>query len=348
MPAVRLNKLLSQLGIASRRTADTLIATGRVDVNGHPVTELGTKVDPERDDVRVDGRRLRAAPDRRYFLIYKPKGVVSTRADPQRRSTVVELLARAGVRGYFFPVGRLDYESEGLMILTNDGDFAQRVAHPRYELSRTYEIHVAGVPDDRDLERLRRGIVIDGGRTQPTTVRVIRVLPGGEEGHAILEMTLHEGRNRQVRRMCDAIGHPVDRLRRVQIGPVSDRALKPGSIRELLPAEIRALTSGPPHERPRDSRTEPARERKDDRPREPHAEPARERKDDRPRDVRGHRAEREIDRRGSRPNGRPRGRERDRARDSNRGPSSGGGRRQEHSVRTSGRAAKGARGTKRR
>ncbi len=193
MPAVRLNKLLSQLGIASRRTADTLIATGRVDVNGHPVTELGTKVDPERDDVRVDGRRLRSVPERRYFLIYKPKGVVSTRADPQRGPPSSNCFARAGVRGYFFPVGRLDYESEGLMILTNDGDFAQRVAHPHYELARTYEIHVAGIPDDRDLERLRRGIVIDGGRTQPTTVRLIRVLPGGEEGHAILEMTLARG-----------------------------------------------------------------------------------------------------------------------------------------------------------
>src|SRR5215510_15481956 len=152
MSLVRLNKLLSQTGLASRRLADELIRQGRVEINGQIVTELGTKADPDRDDVRVDGRRLGKTPERRYLLMNKPRGVVSTRTDPQRRTTVIDLLARAGIGGYFYPVGRLDADSEGLMLLTNDGDFAERVTHPRYELTRTYEAEVAGVPDAHDLE----------------------------------------------------------------------------------------------------------------------------------------------------------------------------------------------------
>ncbi len=207
----RLNKLLSQAGIASRRAADELIAQGRVELNGRVVTELGTKADLEHDEVKVDGRRLKRPPARRYLLMYKPRGVVSTRSDPQRRTTVVDLLTRAGVAGYFYPVGRLDFESEGLILLTNDGEFAERVTHPRYELDRTYEAQVAGVPDDHDLDRLRRGVEIDGRRTLPAKVRLIRTL-SRDGARAVLELTIREGRNRQVRYMCDAIGHPVDRL----------------------------------------------------------------------------------------------------------------------------------------
>lgn len=246
MPPVRLNKLLSQAGVASRRAADELLRQGRVEVNGRVVTELGTKADLERDDVKVDGRRLKAPPVRRYLLMFKPRGVVSTRSDPQRRTTVVDLVARGGVGGYYYPVGRLDSDSEGLILLTNDGEFAERVTHPRYELERTYEAQVAGVPDDRDLDRLRRGIEIDGRRTLPARVRLLRVLESGSGSRGVIEITIREGRNRQVRHMCDAIGHPVDRLRRTRIGTITDKSLRPGEFRDLTPAEIRALTTARP------------------------------------------------------------------------------------------------------
>ena len=242
---IRLNKLLSIHGVASRRAADELIAQGRVELNGAIVTELGTKADPERDDIRVDGRRLKAAPVKRYLLLNKPAGVVATRSDPQQRKTVVDLLAAAGVSGYFYPVGRLDYDSEGLIILTNDGEFAERVTHPRYELERTYEAVVEGVPDDRDIQRLRRGVPIDDRRTLPARVRLLRVVSGKRGTQAVLEFVIREGRNRQVRKMCDAIAHPVARLRRTRIGPVTDSALKPGSFRDLTTAEIRELTKNP-------------------------------------------------------------------------------------------------------
>lgn len=251
MAPTRLNKLLSQLGVASRRLADDLIRQGRVDVNGRTVTELGTKVGPE-DDVRLDGRRLKQeAPERRYLLMYKPAGVMSTRDDPRRRPTVIELLAKSGVKGYFYPVGRLDFDSEGLMILTNDGGFAERVTHPRYELDRTYEVLVAGVPDDHDLDRLQRGIVIEGRRTLPAKVRVVRILERRQGTQTLLELTLREGRNRQVRHMCEAVGHPVDRLRRTHIGAVSDSRLRPGQIRDLTPAEVRLLTANDAKPAPR-------------------------------------------------------------------------------------------------
>jgi pseudouridine synthase len=246
MSSVRLNKLLSQAGIASRRAADELLRQGRVEVNGRVVTELGTKADLERDEVKVDGRRLKRPPARRYLLMFKPRGVVSTRSDPQRRTTVIDLLARGGVGGFFYPVGRLDFESEGLILLTNDGEFAERVTHPRYELERTYEAQVAGVPDDRDLDRLRRGVEIDGRRTLPARVRLLRVLDPGGDPRGVLELMIREGRNRQVRHMCDAIGHPVDRLRRTRIGTLTDASLRPGGFRDLTAAEVRALTSAQP------------------------------------------------------------------------------------------------------
>lgn len=239
---IRINKLLSHAGIASRRMADELITQGRVELNGHVVTELGTKADPERDDVRVDGRRLGKAPERRYLLLNKPRGIVSTRTDPQQRRTVIDLVAMAGIKGYFYPVGRLDFDSEGVMLLTNDGDFAERVTHPRYELERTYEAQVAGVPDAKDIDRLRKGVTIEGHRTLPAKVRVLREVGGKGSTGAVIELTICEGRNRQVRRMCDAIGHPVDKLRRTRIGTISAGGLKPGDIRDLTPGEIQALT----------------------------------------------------------------------------------------------------------
>jgi 23S rRNA pseudouridine2605 synthase len=249
MSAVRLNKLLSQTGVASRRLADELIRQGRVSVNGAIVATLGAKADPHRDDVRVDGRRVKPPAERRYLLLYKPRGVVSTRSDPQRRRTVIDLLAGAGVRGYFYPVGRLDYDSEGLILLTNDGDFAERVTHPRYELERTYEAVVLGVPDEHDLDRLRRGVIIEGRRTLPAAARLVRVQASRGQPRGVLELTLREGRNRQVRDMCDAIGHPVDRLRRTRLGAITDRGLRAGQIRDLTPREVAGLLNVTPRPR---------------------------------------------------------------------------------------------------
>src|ERR687892_1883476 len=165
MALLRLQKILSAAGIASRRTAETLILQGRVSVNGAPVTELGTKADPAADDIRVDGRRVKPPQRQRYLLMYKPRGYITSRSDPEQRPTVIDLLAKGGVREYVYPVGRLDYDSEGLLILTNDGELAARLTHPRHGIERSYEAHVAGVPDERALERLRSGIPLDGRRT---------------------------------------------------------------------------------------------------------------------------------------------------------------------------------------
>lgn len=237
----RLQKILSQAGIASRRAAEKLIAEGRVTVNGTTVREMGTKADLDTDDVRVDGRRVKAAQRPRYILLNKPAGYVTTRSDPQRRKTVLDLLR--GVRDYVYPVGRLDYDTEGLLLLTNDGDLAAKLTHPRHGIERTYEARVAGMPSEDALERLRKGIPLDGKRTLPAQVAL---LARGRNG--VLLITLREGRNRQVRRMCEAVGHPVDKLKRTRIGPLSDRLLKPGQWRELGEREIttlKALASRP-------------------------------------------------------------------------------------------------------
>jgi len=240
---VRLQKILSHAGVSSRRVAEELIRQGRVEVNG-VAGELGTRANPAIDDIRVDGRRLKLGGDRKYYLMYKPRGVVSTRSDPQQRTTVIEVLARAGVKGYFYPVGRLDYDSEGLIIMTNDGDLAEKVTHPKHELERAYEVRVSGLPDARDLARLTRGIVIEGRRTLPAEVRVIRTYPDKSEPQALIEIVIKEGRNRQVRRMFEGTGHPVMELRRTRIGPITDRRIKPGQVRELTPTEVKALTRG--------------------------------------------------------------------------------------------------------
>jgi len=238
---IRLQKILSAAGVASRRTAETLILQGRVSVNGRTVTELGTRADPSRDEIRVDGRRIRTAVRLRYLLLNKPKNYVSTRRDPQGRRTVMDLLK--GVCEAVYPVGRLDYDSEGLLLLTNDGDLAAALTHPRHAVERVYRVEVRGVPDERAISALKRGIVLDGRRTLPATVRVIST-PGratGSRTTTVLRMTLREGRNRQIRRMCAAVGHPVVRLTRIRIGPIQDDRLRPGEMRDLTPAEVRAL-----------------------------------------------------------------------------------------------------------
>jgi pseudouridine synthase len=235
--SVRLQKVLSQAGVASRRAAEKLIAEGRVSVNGKTILTMGVKVDPQKDDVRVDGRRVKAAARLRYILLYKPSGYVTTRSDPQRRRTVMDLIT--AVREYVYPVGRLDYDTEGLLLLTNDGDLAARLTHPRHGVARTYEAKVAGMPDREAIERLRNGIPLDGHRTLPADVMLLN--EGRRDADGVLRLTIREGRNRQVRRMCEAVGHPVQQLKRTKFGSLSDRRLRPGDWRELEPREIQNL-----------------------------------------------------------------------------------------------------------
>ena len=232
----RLQKILSQSGVASRRASEQLMLEGRVTVNGRTIRELGTKADASRDDIRVDGRRVKAAERHRYLLLNKPRGYVTTRSDPQRRPTVIDLLH--GIREYVYPVGRLDFDSEGLLLLTNDGDLAARLTHPRHGVARVYDVRVLGEPDRHDVDRLSKGMTIDDRRTEPADVKV------AGPGHLIV--TIREGRNRQVRKMCDAIGHPVAALRRVAIGPIKDAKLKPGQWRELTEDEVRRLKACAP------------------------------------------------------------------------------------------------------
>ena len=227
----RLQKILSQAGIASRRASEQLMLDGRVTVNGATVLELGTKADASRDDIRVDGRRIKIAQRHLYLLLNKPRGYVTTRSDPQKRPTVIDLLK--GVREYVYPVGRLDFDSAGLLILTNDGDLAARLTHPRHGVPKVYEATVAGIPDEHDLKRLAKGVTIEGERTGPAEVVSL--------GPSRLRITVREGRNRQVRKMCDAIGHPVDELRRGAIGPLRDNRLKTGYWRELTAQEVDKL-----------------------------------------------------------------------------------------------------------
>jgi pseudouridine synthase len=235
---VRLQKIISTAGVASRRAAEKLIQEGRVSVNGETVRELGSKADPEVDEIRVDDRRVKRAQRLRYYLLNKPRGYVTTRSDPEKRRTVLDLLK--GVREYVYPVGRLDFDSEGLLILTNDGELAATLTHPRHEVERVYDAQVLGVPDAHDVDRLSKGIVLEGRRTSPAHVELV----GGRRGDnetSVLRVTIHEGRSRQVRKMCDAIGHPVRTLRRIRIGPIMDKNLRLGAYRELTAEEVRRL-----------------------------------------------------------------------------------------------------------
>jgi 23S rRNA pseudouridine2605 synthase len=215
------------------------MVVGRVTVNGETVRELGTKADPARDDIRVDGRRIKSAERPRYILLNKPRGYVTTRKDEKHRKTVLDLIE--GVREYVYPVGRLDYDTEGLLLLTNDGDLAAQLTHPRHGVERTYEARVAGMPDERALDTLRRGVPLDGRRTMPADVRLLN--KDRHDADGVLLITIREGRNRQVRRMCEAVGHPVDRLKRIRVGPIADRRLPIGAWRELTPDEVRKLKS---------------------------------------------------------------------------------------------------------
>ena len=232
----RLQKILARAGFASRRGAEQLMLGGRVTLNGEIVKELGTKADLETDDVRVDGVRVKAPKAAVYLVLNKPKGVVTTRSDPERRPTVMDLVPPvAGL----FPVGRLDVTTEGLILLTNDGAFAEKVAHPRYEVPRVYHAKVHRVPDAETLERLRRGVRVEGDFMAVDRARVIEA-----DNNAWVELTLHEGKQHEVKRLLEAVGHPVSKLRRVAIGPVTSRGLEPGQFRALAPEEVAGLQRG--------------------------------------------------------------------------------------------------------
>lgn len=243
----RLQKILSSAGVASRRLSEELIVQGRVSVNGKTVTELGTKADPSVDEIKVDGRRIKVEQRRRYILLNKPRGYITTRSDPQGRPTVMDLMK--GVREYVYPVGRLDYDSEGLLILTNDGELAAKLTHPRHEVEKVYEARVKGIPDEHTLDRLAKGVTIEGRRTAPARLRASEPFVKGSGEQTVIEITIHEGRQRQVRQMFDSVGHPVVRLRRVRIGPIVDPDIPPGHWRELTPREISLLqrTKAPSH-----------------------------------------------------------------------------------------------------
>lgn len=212
---------------------------GRVTVNGQTVRELGAKADPEADDIRVDGRPIRRVTRRLYLLVNKPRGYVTTRSDPEGRPTVLDLVP--GLHEYVYPVGRLDYDSEGLLILTNDGDLAAALTHPSHEVEREYHARVRGVPDAHALGRLAHGIVLDGRRTAPAEVKLVSTNVGQRSDQSLVSIVLHEGRTRQVRRMFETVGHPIVRLRRVRIGALTDPVLKTGMVRELTPREVLAL-----------------------------------------------------------------------------------------------------------
>lgn len=231
----RLQKYLAAMGVASRRACEQLIAEGRVQVNGETVTQPGTKITPGVDTVAVDGRALADAPRLRYILLYKPVGYICSAADEKGRRTVLDLLD--GVTERVYPVGRLDYDTSGALLLTNDGELTNRLLHPSHEVEKTYLAQVEGEPEQAALGRLRKGVRLSDGMTAPAKVR--RKL--SRDGCFWLELTIHEGRNRQVRRMLEAVGHPVLHLKRIKLDFLDLTGLSPGSWRELSADEVRRL-----------------------------------------------------------------------------------------------------------
>lgn len=230
----RLQKVIAQAGIASRRKAEQLISAGRVRVNGETVTELGTKVDEARDVIEVDGRVIKAE-DKHTYLFYKPKKVITSLSDPRGRKTVADYFRDVPVRLY--PVGRLDYDTEGLLLMTNDGELANRLMHPRFEIEKSYLALVQGVPNESALSRLAKGVALEDGVTAPARVSTVRAMPKT----AWIRLVIREGRNRQVRRMCEAVGHPVKKLIRERIGFLRAGGLKPGQYRALTVDEMKKL-----------------------------------------------------------------------------------------------------------
>jgi len=233
--AERLQKFLSRAGVASRRRAEELIAEGRVKVNGQVIQEPGTKVEPGKDLVQVDGKLVDTPPERGYFIFYKPEGVVTTLGDPEGRPSVADFLKGLGRRVY--PVGRLDYDAEGALLLTDDGELAHRLMHPSFQVPRTYLAKVKGTPDEATLEKLRGGVRLEDGMARPLSVSIHE----RAEKNTWLKLVLGEGRTHLVKRLCAAVGHPVVRLFRPHHGGVGMEGLSPGEVRPLTPAEVSTL-----------------------------------------------------------------------------------------------------------
>ncbi|MBD0380637.1 pseudouridine synthase [Paenibacillus sedimenti] len=232
----RLQKVLAEAGIASRRKCEDIITAGRVQVNGEVVTTLGVKVNPQEDEIKVDGRAINQQ-QKIYVLLNKPKGVITSATDPGGRKVVTDFLP--GIKERVYPVGRLDYDTEGLLLLTNDGEFAHLLTHPKHHVPRTYQATVKGVPHGTLLEKLRTGVQLEDGMTSPAEVEYADVNP--EKNESIIEITIYEGRNRQVRRMFDSISFPVIRLKRIKFGPIFLTGVPRGKYRHLSVSEIKEL-----------------------------------------------------------------------------------------------------------
>lgn len=231
----RLQKIIAAAGITSRRAAEELILAGRVAVNGTVVTELGSKADPQKDQITLDGQTIKPAEKLYYVLLHKPAGYVTSLKDPQGRQLVTELVKDIGER--LFPVGRLDYNSEGLLLLTNDGEWANRLMHPRHQVDKEYHVRVRGKIDPQQIKKLAEGVELEDGPTGATTVRLLK----SDQSNDWLSVTIREGRNRQVRRMCAAVGLFVVRLRRIRYGNLTLGGLQPGEYRLLTKQEAQAL-----------------------------------------------------------------------------------------------------------
>ena len=235
----RLQKILARAGLASRREAERWILEGRVSVNGAVVSKLGSQADPAKDSIKVDGKRIKPAAAPVYFAFHKPAGVITTLNDPQKRPDLTHFIEKLGSKQRVFPVGRLDYNSTGLLLLTNDGELARRLAHPRFGVKKVYRVKLSSCPMAEELARLRKGIRLEDGITAPARARVVEKL----KKNAWVEIEIHEGRNREVRRIFEALGYLVEKLVRVRVGPIALGFLPPGELRPLSQSEIKALKS---------------------------------------------------------------------------------------------------------
>ena len=233
----RLQKIIARAGLASRREAERWIVEGRITVNGTVVNKLGSQADPFKDSIKIDGKRIKSAATPLYYALHKPPGVITTLNDPQHRPDITPYIARLGEKRRIFPVGRLDYNTTGLLLLTNDGEVAMRLAHPRYGVPKVYRVKLSACPTEDDFEILRKGIRLEDGMTAPARVRVIEKL----RKNAWVEIEVHEGKKREVRRMFEALNYFVEKLIRVKVGPIALGALPLGELRPLYQSEVMAL-----------------------------------------------------------------------------------------------------------
>ena len=248
----RLQKIIARAGLASRREAERWIVEGRITVNGTVIDKLGSQADPLKDSIKIDGKRIKTAATPLYYALHKPPGVITTLNDPQHRPDITPYLTRLGERRRVFPVGRLDYNTTGLLLLTNDGELAMRLAHPRYGVPKVYRVKLSACPTEAELDELRKGIRLDDGMTAPARVRVIEKL----RKNAWVEIEVHEGKKREVRRMFEALNYFVEKLIRIRVGPITLGALPVGELRPLYQSEVMALKIAVGLARPSRSDTE--------------------------------------------------------------------------------------------